>query len=350
MFAYPLIAEASEKFQQAQAAMGARQPQRAEQLLIDALNIEPDNAVYRYSLGYIQYNLQKFVEAKKNFDLVRNSNLSAEKGDRYNSDLKKFKKAIRDLRQAFDKLGTLKFEAYKQNKNDPQKLKLAVTLYQAFLFNRAILAQNINLLNESIKIYEEALQPSLNGDQWYNEPMLQLAYFYELSGQKDKAAEIYMRALDYVKDLNEEFIVTSRFDYLNRSNKTKLIDMLKSDEFAPESIASLTAHLSIDMSKRDQEQLINAVSDFRSELENAITDEEQEQILLKYRSELTKRQESGELSKYKAEFESFSKDKAAQEKLKKELQQYTNADDSTVENFTKQFSKDLEQLKTDYLD
>ena len=62
----------------------------AENSLLEALKLEPDNAVYRYILGQVQYMQDNLLEAKNNLEIVSRSRISQDKGEEYNSKLKEF--------------------------------------------------------------------------------------------------------------------------------------------------------------------------------------------------------------------------------------------------------------------
>lgn len=318
IFASALNPEADAFYKKAEAAFVAKDLASAEKNLVEALKIEPDNAFFRYILGQVQFKNQNYLDAKGNLEIVGRSRPSPDKGDDYNTKLKSSKKKIKELQEEFNKAGSEKFELYKKHKDSPQKLKLAVTVFQAFRLNPPLRYKNFKLLESIIKIYEEALKKSFEGSEWQKEPMLQLAFLYEIANKKDKAAEVYMRALDYVEDSNEEFVITHKFDYLNRSNKEKLLDTIEAGEFTRQDLEELIGSGSQKISEDDKKKIEDIISDARAKLEDATTDEERESVLEEIKATIIEKQKRGELP--------------GQEELKKKLEK----EGKTMEEYLKE--------------
>lgn len=300
LLANPLLAsainpEANEFYKKAEAAFVGKNLSSAEKNLVEALKLEPDNAVYRFILGQVQFMQNNFLESKNNMEIVSHSRPSQEKGNEYNDKLKNYKKKIKNLQSKFNEAGNSRFSIYEKNKNSPQKLKLAVTAYQAFRLNPPLRYRNIKLLEEVTGIYEQNLQKSFDGSEWQKEPMLQLAFLYEIANKKDKAAEVYMRALDYIQDPNEEFVITHKFDYLNRSNKEKLLDTIEAGDFTRQDIEELIGTESDKISAEDKKLIEDMIDDAQSKLQDAGTQEEREQVLEDIKKSLLDKQKKGEL-------------------------------------------------------
>lgn len=286
---------ANEFYNKAEAAFKNKDLATAESNLVDALKLEPDNAIYRYILAQVQFMQNNFLESKNNMEIVSHSRPSQEKGEDYNEKLKNYKKKIKNLQEKFNAAGSSRFESYQKNINSPQKLKLAVTAYQAFRLNPPLRYQNFKVLEEITGIYEENLQKSFDGTEWQKEPMLQLAFLYEIANKKDKAAEVYMRALDYVQDPNEEFVITHKFDYLNRSNKEKLLDTIEAGDFTRKDIEELIGSEAGEISEDDKQKYEGMIDDAQERLQNAATQEEREQVLEEIKNSLLEKQKKGEL-------------------------------------------------------
>ncbi len=310
--------EAEAFFKKAEAAFMAKELETAEQNLIEALKLEPDNAIYRYILGQVQYKRNEFIEAKNNLEIVSRSRPSPDKGEEYNSKLKSSKKKIKNLQEDFNSSGKEKFDVYQKNQASPQKVKLAVTLFQAFRLNPPLRYKNFKLLESAISIYEGALKASFEGSEWKKEPMLQLAFLYEISNKKDKAAEVYMRALDYVEDPNEEFVITHKFDYLNRSNKEKLLDTIEAGEFTQRDLEELIGSGSQKINDEDRQKIDDMISDARAKLEDATSDEDREAVLEEIKATIIEKQKRGELP--------------GQDELKKKLEK----EGKTMEDYMKE--------------
>lgn len=311
-------AEAEAFFKKAESAFVGKNLDSAQTNLVEALKIEPDNAFYRYILGQVQFRKDDFLEAKNNLEIVSRSRPSPDKGDDYNKKLKDSKKKIKDLQDRFNSAGQKKFEVYQKNKDSNQKLKLAVTLFQAFRLNPPLRYKNFKLLEEIILIYEDALKKSFDGSDWQKEPMLQLAFLYEIANKKDKAAEVYMRALDYVENPNEEFVITHKFDYLNRSNKEKLLDTIEAGDFTRQDLEELIGSGSQKVSEEDKKKIEDIITDARSKLEDATSDEERESVLEEIKATIIEKQKRGELP--------------GQEELKKKLEK----EGKTMEDYLKE--------------
>lgn len=294
-FADNLNPEAKALFKKAESAFVKKDLDSAEKNLKEALKIEPDNAFYRYILGQVQFKKADYIEAKNNLEIVSRSRPSPDKGDDYNDKLKSSKRKIKDLHDSFNKIGSEKFEIYQKHKNSPQKVKLAVTVFQAFRLSPRLRYKNYKLLDEIIKIYEGALEKSFEGVEWKKQPMLQLAFLYETANKKDKAAEVYMRALDYVDDANEEFVITHKFDYLNRSNKEKLLDTIEAGEFTREDLEELIGSGSEKITEDDKKKIEGIIGDARAKLQDAVTDEEREAVLEEIKATIIEKQKKGEL-------------------------------------------------------
>ncbi len=318
VYASALNPEAQEFYKKAEAAFVAKDLNTAETNLIEALKLEPDNAVYRYILGQVQFMKENYLEAKNNLEIVSRSRPSPDKGDDYNAKLKGYKKKIKDLQEKFNSAGVAKFDVYQQNKDSGQKLKLAVTIFQAFKLNPPLRYKNFKLLEEVMSTYEEALKKSFDGTDWQKDPMLQLAFLYEIANKKDKAAEVYMRALDYVENPNEEFVITHKFDYLNRSNKEKLLDTIEAGDFTRQDLEELIGSGSQKVTEEDKKKIEDIISDARSKLEDATTDEERESVLEEIKATIIEKQKRGELP--------------GQEELKKKLEK----EGKTMEEYLKE--------------
>lgn len=318
VYASALNPEAQAFYKNAETAFVAKDLNTAETNLVEALKLEPDNAVYRYILGQVQFLKENFLEAKNNLEIVSRSRPSPDKGDDYNNKLKGYKKKIKDLQEKFNAAGSSKFEVYDKNKDSGQKLKLAVTVFQAFKLNPPLRYKNFKLLEEMMGIYEEALQKSFDGTEWQKEPMLQLAFLYEIANKKDKAAEVYMRALDYVDNPNEEFVITHKFDYLNRSNKEKLLDTIEAGDFTRQDLEELIGSGSQKVTEEDKQKIEDIITDARSKLEDATTDEERESVLEEIKATIIEKQKRGELP--------------GQEELKKKLEK----EGKTMEDYLKE--------------
>lgn len=302
----------------AESAFVGKNMDSAQTNLVEALKIEPDNAFYRYILGQVQFRKDDFLEAKNNLEIVSRSRPSPDKGDDYNKKLKDSKKKIKDLQEKFNSAGQEKFDVYQKNKDSNQKLKLAVTLFQAFRLNPPLRYKNFKLLEEIIQIYEDALKKSFDGSDWQKEPMLQLAFLYEIANKKDKAAEVYMRALDYVENPNEEFVITHKFDYLNRSNKEKLLDTIEAGDFTRQDLEELIGSGSQKVSEEDKKKIEDIITDARSKLEDATSDEERESVLEEIKATIIEKQKRGELP--------------GQDELKKKLEK----EGKTMEDYLKE--------------
>ena len=298
--------EAQALFKEAESAFVKKDLAKAEMKLKEALKIEPDNAFYRYILGQVQFKKSDYIEAKNNLEIVSRSRPSPDKGDSYNDKLKSSKRKIKDLHEKFNQIGSEKFEIYQKHKNSPQKVKLAFTVFQAFRLSPRLRYKNYKLLDNIIKIYEGALKKSFEGIEWKKQPMLQLAFLYETANKKAKAAEVYMRALDYVDDANEEFVITHKFDYLNRSNKEKLLDTIEAGEFTREDLEELIGSGSEKITEDDKKKIENIIGDARAKLQDAVTDEEREAVLEEIKATIIEKQKKGELP--------------GQDKLKKKLE------------------------------
>jgi len=317
-FALALNPEAADFFKKAESAFVGKNLDEAETGLIEALKLEPDNAVFRYILGQVQFMKENHLESKNNLEIVSRSRPSPDKGEEYNTKLKGYKKRIKDLQEKFNAAGQARFEIYQKNKDSNQKLKLAVTVFQAFRLNPPLRYRNFKLLEEIIEIYESALQKSFDGSEWQKEPMLQLAFLYEIANKKDKAAEVYMRALDYVENPNEEFVITHKFDYLNRSNKEKLLDTIEAGDFTRQDLEELIGSGSQKVSEEDKQKIEDIITDARSKLENASTDEERESVLEEIKATIIEKQKRGELP--------------GQDELKKKLEK----EGKTMEDYMKE--------------
>ncbi len=305
-FAAATNPEAANLFQQAEEAYKAKDLDKASTLLNDALKKEPDNAVYRYIFGRVLISKSDFLTAKENLDVVARSRPIPDKGKDYNEKLKAFKKKIKDLQETFNSEGEKKFAVYLQNSSSKEELKLAVTLFQAFRLNPPLRYKNFEELKKATDTYEKALKK--NSNDWPKIPMLQLAFLYEIANKKDKAADIYMRALDYVQDPNEEYIITHKFDYLNRSNKEKLLDTIEAGEFTQKDLEELIGSGTQKMDEDDKKKIDQMITDAKSKLEDATTDEDRERVLEEIKASIIEKQKKGELP---------GQDKL-EEKLKKE--------------------------------
>ncbi|MBF0548228.1 MAG: hypothetical protein HQM08_27575 [Candidatus Riflebacteria bacterium] len=310
--------EAAGLTKQAEEAYKAKDLEKASQLMLEAIKKEPDNAVFRFIYGKILTDLKDYLQAKENFEIVSRSRPSTEKGDEYNQKLKTYKKKIKDLQDEFNQKGEEKFNVYLKNQDSKQRLKLAVTLFQAFKLNPSLRYKNYDELKNATKIYEEALDTSLKGKEWNKEPMLQLAFLYESSNLKDKAAEVYMRALDYIKDPNEEFIITHKFDYLNRSSKEKLLDTIEAGEFSQKDLEELIGSQTEKLNTEEKAKVDTMISDARAKLENAATQEEREEVLEEIKSSILEKQKKGELPGQEKLNEKLKKDGKSLEDYMKE--------------------------------
>lgn len=310
--------EAERFFKQAETQFRNKNLKEAESALGEALKIEPDNAVYRYILGQIQYMQKNYLEAKNNLEIVSRSRISQEKGNEYNNKLKNYKKRVKDLQGEMSKEGTQKFQLYQKNKNSPQKLKLAVTLYQAFRLNPGLRYKNLKLLEDVIKIYEDALKASFEGSDWQNGPMLQLAFIYEIANKKDKASEVYMRALDYVEDSNDEFIITHKFDYLSRTNKEKLLDTIEAGDFTRKDFEELMGSSDHEIDAKDREKIEEMLNEASERLQNAVSEDDRDRVLEDMKAKILEKQKKGEF------------------KLNDKLQKKLEAEGKTMEEYLKE--------------
>ena len=300
VYASAINPQANEFYKQAEASFKNRDLPSAEKKLIEALKLEPDNANYRYILAQVQFMMNNFIESKNNMEIVSHSKTSQEKGDEYNTKLKNYKKKIKDLQPKFNAAGESQFNIYEKNINSPQKLKLAVTLYRAFRLNPPLRYKNIKLLESITNEYEKNLQKSIEGSEWKNEPMLQLAFLYEIANKKDKAAEVYMRALDYIKDPNEEFVITHKFDYLNRSNKEKLLDTIKAGDFSYKDIKEILGHDREVVSEEEEKQWDKIASEIKTMAEEAENKEDEDGLMENVKKMILEKHKKGELPNQKA--------------------------------------------------
>lgn len=300
LIAAPVLASAinpaaNDFYKKAETAFMSKDLVTAENDLIEALKLEPDNANYRYILAIIQFRRNNLLESKNNLEIVSHSRPDQEKGGDYNEKLKGYKKKIKELQNKFNEAGQTRFDVYDKNKNSPQKLKLAVTAYQAFRLNPPLRYKNLKVLEEITSIYEQNLQKSFDGSEWQKEPMLQLAFLYEIANKKDKAAEVYMRALDYIQDPNEEFVITHKFDYLNRSNKEKLLDTIEAGDFSRQDIEELIGSEAKDVNEEDKKKIESMLDEAQDKLQNASSQEEREQVLEDIKKSILEKQKRGEL-------------------------------------------------------
>ena len=125
--------------------------------------------------------------------------------------------------------------------------------------------------------------------------MLQLAFLYEIANKKDKAAEVYMRALDYIQDPNEEFVITHKFDYLNRSNKEKLLDTIEAGDFSRQDIEELIGSEAKEVGEEDKKKIESMLDEAQEKLQNASTQEDREQVLEDIKKSILEKQKRGEL-------------------------------------------------------
>ncbi|HOY67279.1 MAG TPA: hypothetical protein PLP29_10335 [Candidatus Ozemobacteraceae bacterium] len=295
VFAAASNPEAAQMYQQAEEAFKNKDIENACNLMFEALKKEPDNAVYRYIYAKMLFQKKDFLTSKENFDIVARSRPSKEKEADYNEKLKNFKKKIKELQDGFNQEGEGKFSIYLKNQDSPEKIKLAVTLYQAFRLNPPLRYKNYEELKKATEIYEQALQKSFQGQEWQKGPMLQLAFLYEIANKKDKAAEVYMRALDYVGDPNEEYVITHKFDYLNRSNKEKLLDTIEAGDFSQKDLEELMGSGSEKITDEEKKKVEDMIAEARSKLENATSEEEREQVLEEIKASIIEKQKKGEL-------------------------------------------------------
>lgn len=300
LIAGPVLASAinpaaNDFYKKAENAFKGRDLATAEKDLIEALKLEPDNANYRYILAQVQFMQNNYLESKNNMEIVSHSRPDQEKGGEYNEKLKNYKKKIKDLQNKFNEAGQSIFEVYDKNKNSPQKLKLAVTAYQAFRLNPPLRYKNLKVLEEITSIYEQNLQKSFDGSEWQKGPMLQLAFLYEIANKKDKAAEVYMRALDYIQDPNEEFVITHKFDYLNRSNKEKLLDTIEAGDFSRQDIEELIGSEAKEVDEEDKKKIESMLDEAQEKLQNASTQEDREKVLDDIKKSILEKQKRGEL-------------------------------------------------------
>lgn len=309
---------ANEFYKKAENAFKSKDLDSAEKDLVEALKLEPDNANYRYILAQVQFMRNNFLESKNNMEIVSHSRPIQEKGNDYNEKLKNYKKKIKDLQVKFNAAGQSRFDVYDKNKNSPQKLKLAVTAYQAFRLNPPLRYKNIKVLEEITDIYEQNLQKSFDGSEWQKEPMLQLAFLYEIANKKDKAAEVYMRALDYIEDPNEEFVITHKFDYLNRSNKEKLLDTIEAGDFTRQDIEELIGDNANELTESDKKKYESMLDEAQAKLQEAGSQEEREQVLEDIKKSILEKQKKGELP--------------GQDKLKEKLEK----EGKTMEDYLKE--------------
>ena len=127
-----------------------------------------------------------------------------------------------------------------------------------------------------------------------------------------------MRALDYVEDSNEEFIITHKFDYLNRSNKEKLLDTIEAGDFTRQDFEDLMGSNAQEISESDRKKIDDMLGDASSKLQNAGTDEERERVLEDIKAQILEKQKKGEFQ--------------LNDKLKKKLE----AEGKTMEDYLKE--------------
>lgn len=287
--------EAEGLYKQAEEAFKAKDLEKASTTLLEALKKEPDNAVYRFVYARVLMDKNDLLSAKENFDIVGRSRPSSEKGQDYNTKLKAYKKKLKDMQENFNKEGANKVEVYNKNQDSKEKLKLAVTLFQAFKLSPHLIYKHYEDLKKATEIYEKALESSFKGGEWQKGPMLQLAFLYEISNKKDKAAEVYMRTLDYVQDPNEEFVITHKFDYLNRSNKEKLLDTIEAGQFTQKDLEEMMGSGSQKLNDDEKKKVEDMITEAREKLENATTEEERESVLEEIKASIIEKQKKGEL-------------------------------------------------------
>ena len=295
LFAAASNPEAEGFFKQAEDAYKAKDLDKALGLLTEALKKEPDNAVFRFIYGRVMFEKGDLLGARENFDIVLRSRPTSEKNQDYNLKLKNFKKKVKEMQDAFNVEGEKKLSIYQKNQASGEKIKLAVTVFQAFKLSPKLIYKNFDDLKKAVEIYEGALESSFKGGEWQKAPMLQLAFLYEISNKKDKAAEVYMRTLDYVADPNEEFIITHKFDYLNRSNKEKLLDTIESGQFTQKDLAEMMGSGTEKLTDDDKKKVEDMITEAREKLENATTEEERESVLEDIKASIIEKQKKGEL-------------------------------------------------------
>lgn len=325
MFSFSVVCSAAESsseatadYKKAEGCYKSGDLEGAANNLLEALKVEPDNSYYRYVLGKVQFKLQQFIKSKNNLEIVSRSRPSPDKGKEYNKKLKSCKKKIKRLQPKFNEAGQKEFDIYTKHKNSKNKLGLASVLYKAFKLKPPLRYKNLKLLEWTIKTYEAGLKSSFDGTDWKKQPMLQLAFLYEITNKKDKAADIYMRALDYVENPNEEFVITYKFDYLNRSNKEKLLDTIEAGEFTQQDLEELIGSGSQKITSEDKKKIQKLLKDARRKLEDASTDEEREAVLEDIKATIIEKQKNGEF--------------AGSEELKKKLK----AQGKTMEQYMKE--------------
>ncbi len=318
VFGAASVPEAEAFYKQAEEAFKAKDFDKASTFLIDALKKEPDNACFRYILGRVYYEKGDLLKSKDCFDIVARSRPSSDKGQEYNTKLKAFKKKIKELQEGFTKEGEKKISVFLQNQAIKEKIKLAVTLCQALKLAPLLIYKNFDHLKAAVEIYEKELEPCFKGGEWKKDPMLQLAFLYEISNKKDKAAEVYMRTLDYVQDPNEEFVITHKFDYLNRSNKEKLLDTIEQGQFSQKDLEEMIGSSSGKVSEDDKKKVEDMITDARSKLENATSEEEREQVLEDIKASIIEKQKRGELPGNEKLKEKLAKEGKTMEEYMKE--------------------------------
>ncbi|MFZ2959785.1 MAG: hypothetical protein WA705_23130 [Candidatus Ozemobacteraceae bacterium] len=318
-FASPLNLEAENLFKQAEESYKGKDLVKAATLLREALRKEPDNSFYRFNFGRVLLEKNDFLSAKENLDLVARAYPVAEKGMDYNEKLKKCKKKLKEMQERCFQEGEKKLSLYWKNQASKDKLKLAITLFQAFRLNQGLVFKNYDELKKVTEIYEKEFDPGSSQREWKQIPMLQLAFLYEIANKKQKASGIYMRALEFVEDdPNEEFIVTQRFNLINRPPKEILIDSLLADQLTSEDIMSMVSSDSAKVSDQEKKEIEDKIVEARKKLEEADSQEAREAALDEIRENLVKMQKEGRIPGAKKLDEKLKKEGKTMEEYLKE--------------------------------
>ncbi len=89
-----------------------------------------------------------------------------------------------------------------------------------------------------------------------------------------------MRALDYVEDPNEEFVITHKFDYLNRSNKEKLLDTIEAGEFTVKDFEDMLGDgATKEFDDEDRRKAQKILDEASARLQDTGSDEDREKVL-----------------------------------------------------------------------
>ena len=93
----------------------------------------------------------------------------------------------------------------------------------------------------------------------------------------------------------EEFVITHKFDYLNRSNKEKLLDTIEAGDFSRKDIEELIGSEKDSVSEEDQKKIESMIDEAQAKLQDASSQEEREAVLEEIKNSLLEKSKSGEL-------------------------------------------------------